>query len=215
MSLSERIRPNVEATPWVIAEVKALETELAHLRAQLPTLLSFLYRVHTWQEGKPGLHDIKELVKGALHYRGKVCPHGVLERFVCGICDLSTRAPADPSPGEPVADTWKALIEAAVADWRSGTCSPRNVLIGLEAAINSGDATADSVPEADSVTRKLTDGEFSILLELCMVSDPWPLNSGQDVLENLLTAEANVRSFSDWVEAYHFHGKVAAAPGAK
>ncbi len=42
MPLSERIRPNCEAAPWVIAEVKRLELELAEayaeLRKQRPTI---------------------------------------------------------------------------------------------------------------------------------------------------------------------------------
>ena len=32
MSLSERLRPDVEAAPWVIEEVKALEAEIERLR---------------------------------------------------------------------------------------------------------------------------------------------------------------------------------------
>jgi hypothetical protein len=40
--LSERIRPNSEAAPWVIAEVKRLEWELSEayteLRKQRPTI---------------------------------------------------------------------------------------------------------------------------------------------------------------------------------
>ena len=42
MSLSERIRPNCEAAPWVVDEVKQLELELseayAELRKQRPTI---------------------------------------------------------------------------------------------------------------------------------------------------------------------------------
>ena len=32
MSLSERLRPDIEAAPWVIEEVKALEAEIERLR---------------------------------------------------------------------------------------------------------------------------------------------------------------------------------------
>lgn len=35
MKLSDRIRPDVEAAPWVIEEVKKLEAEVAHLRDTL------------------------------------------------------------------------------------------------------------------------------------------------------------------------------------
>lgn len=38
MSLSERIRPNCEAAPWVIEEVKQLELELAEVYAELRKL---------------------------------------------------------------------------------------------------------------------------------------------------------------------------------
>lgn len=45
MSLSERIRPGVEAAPWVIEEVRKLEAQVEQLRAskleppQFPTML--------------------------------------------------------------------------------------------------------------------------------------------------------------------------------
>lgn len=38
MSLSERIRPNVEAAPWVIDEIKALEAQREALRAHTANL---------------------------------------------------------------------------------------------------------------------------------------------------------------------------------
>lgn len=47
MSLSERIRPNVEAAPWVIEEVKRLEAENAKLEWMV-NLLSV--EVHDWED---------------------------------------------------------------------------------------------------------------------------------------------------------------------
>lgn len=42
MSLSERVRPNIEAAPWVVEEIKRLEVELveayAELRKQRPSI---------------------------------------------------------------------------------------------------------------------------------------------------------------------------------
>lgn len=38
MSLSDRIRPNMEAAPWVIEEVKKLEAEVERLRNGLRTI---------------------------------------------------------------------------------------------------------------------------------------------------------------------------------
>jgi hypothetical protein len=42
MNLSDRIRPNCEAAPWVVAEVRRLESELseayAELRKQRPSI---------------------------------------------------------------------------------------------------------------------------------------------------------------------------------
>ena len=46
MSLSDRIRPDCEAAPWVIEEVKKLERENAALRADRERLLDILQR---WQ----------------------------------------------------------------------------------------------------------------------------------------------------------------------
>jgi hypothetical protein len=39
MSLSDRLRPDVEAAPWVIEEVKRLEVENARLRDALESVL--------------------------------------------------------------------------------------------------------------------------------------------------------------------------------
>ena len=38
MNLSERIRPNCEAAPWVVEEVKKLEQQLAQLKTTLDQL---------------------------------------------------------------------------------------------------------------------------------------------------------------------------------
>lgn len=51
---------------------------------------------------------------------------------------------------------------------------------------------------------KLTDLEFRMLLDLWMVSDPWPLSPGaNDTLEGLLTMETSLRGFESIVEAFH------------
>lgn len=54
----------------------------------------------------------------------------------------------------------------------------------------------------------LNDAQFRALLNLMMVSDPWPL-SGTDsfLLETLATDEARRRNYKDWIEAYHKHLK--------
>lgn len=51
---------------------------------------------------------------------------------------------------------------------------------------------------------ELSHEEFRALLDLYMVSDPWPLDSdSQDSLRGLLTDEANARGYDSWSEAYH------------
>ena len=51
---------------------------------------------------------------------------------------------------------------------------------------------------------RFTDSEFLILLDLLMVSDPWPLTD-DDELEyiDMLRKEAISRGYSDEVAAYH------------
>ena len=48
MSLSERIRPGIEAAPWVVEEVIRLERELAEAYAEFrklrPTIRAVFYR---------------------------------------------------------------------------------------------------------------------------------------------------------------------------
>lgn len=53
--------------------------------------------------------------------------------------------------------------------------------------------------------QKLADDEFRALLDLFMVSDPWPLRSSthETTVEMLLTTESESRGFGSWIEAYH------------
>ena len=49
-----------------------------------------------------------------------------------------------------------------------------------------------------------TDTEFRALLDLVMVSDPWPLPGEHESAVNAyLTKESQRRGYADWVEAYH------------
>ena len=66
MNLSERIRPGVEAAPWVIEEVKKLEQELAsaYLDNLMPTLLEAVelletlrYSMSQYDDGEWFLHE--------------------------------------------------------------------------------------------------------------------------------------------------------------
>lgn len=51
---------------------------------------------------------------------------------------------------------------------------------------------------------EIADEAFRALLDLFMVSDPWPLEDKQKaVVFGFLTAEANKRGFDSWTEAYH------------
>jgi hypothetical protein len=49
----------------------------------------------------------------------------------------------------------------------------------------------------------LTSAEFRVLLELVMVSHPWPLDKGADVIKKLLDSEAQIREYDGWIDAYH------------
>jgi len=50
----------------------------------------------------------------------------------------------------------------------------------------------------------ISDKAFRALLDLYMVSDPWPLEPGDNaVVFAFLCAEAQKRGYSAWTEAYH------------
>lgn len=51
----------------------------------------------------------------------------------------------------------------------------------------------------------ITDKEFRYLLDLYMVSDPWPLGDGEsdEVLGKMLDRVSKERGFASWLEAYH------------
>ena len=51
---------------------------------------------------------------------------------------------------------------------------------------------------------RFTDYEYRMLLDLFMVSDPWPLTDEQnEVLLDMLNDEAEARGYAEWSEAYH------------
>ena len=53
--------------------------------------------------------------------------------------------------------------------------------------------------------------EFRALLDLLMVSDPWPLDkAGEVILKAFADKEAKKRGFDNWIEAYM---KLSYAPG--
>ena len=50
----------------------------------------------------------------------------------------------------------------------------------------------------------MTDAEFRTLLDLWMVSDPWPLDdNAHSVIEAYLDRASIDRGFPNWVVAYH------------
>lgn len=50
----------------------------------------------------------------------------------------------------------------------------------------------------------MNDEAYKVMLELRMVSDPWPLEAAKlKVLDAELNNQASVRGFKDWVDAYH------------
>ena len=50
----------------------------------------------------------------------------------------------------------------------------------------------------------VADDVFRVLLDLHMVSDPWPLNAEQHgMMLAFLECEASERGYKSWVEAYH------------
>ena len=59
----------------------------------------------------------------------------------------------------------------------------------------------------------MNDKEFRCLLDLFMVSDPWPLDDRESnkILGEMLDRLARERSFKDWVGAYHRENKASVA----
>lgn len=50
----------------------------------------------------------------------------------------------------------------------------------------------------------MKDGLFRSLLDLFMVSDPWPCTEeGQEIIEEMLDKEAKRRGYETWVHAFH------------
>jgi hypothetical protein len=62
MSLSERIRPNCEAAPWVVDEVRRIEFELAEayaeLRKQRPAIKAVFNR-DVWDRAKKASANVE------------------------------------------------------------------------------------------------------------------------------------------------------------
>lgn len=63
---------------------------------------------------------------------------------------------------------------------------------------------ANGFTDSDHTAPRLNDKQLIALLNLWMVSDPWP-NSAEDhdTLLGLMNAEATERGYDDWVVAYH------------
>lgn len=53
----------------------------------------------------------------------------------------------------------------------------------------------------------MNEEEFGTLLDLYMVSDPWPLPQGNQVLGDFLDRSARRRGFDNWIHAYHAHAR--------
>ena len=53
------------------------------------------------------------------------------------------------------------------------------------------------------MTVEMDDREFRIFLDLLMVSDPWPLEYGNETMTDLADTMARERGYDDWIEAYH------------
>ena len=49
----------------------------------------------------------------------------------------------------------------------------------------------------------MNDMAYRVLLDLVMVSDPWPLNTGCEVITDMLDDEAQQRGHETWIDAYH------------
>lgn len=50
----------------------------------------------------------------------------------------------------------------------------------------------------------MNDEQFRVLLDLFMVSDPWPLEiSKHETMKDMLHEESVERGYDDWVHAYH------------
>lgn len=64
------------------------------------------------------------------------------------------------------------------------------------------------------MSKSLSDEEFCSLMDLMMCSDPYPVDSGETVLRQLLNGEAGARGYGSWTEAYHGFETEGPADGA-
>jgi len=47
--------------------------------------------------------------------------------------------------------------------------------------------------------------ELSVLVELIIVSDPWPLDKhSEEVLKDFANKQSQLHGFHDWIDAAHF-----------
>ena len=49
----------------------------------------------------------------------------------------------------------------------------------------------------------MTENELKAFAELLMVSDPWPINHGQDLISDFVDEAARAHGYDDWIDAYH------------
>ncbi len=49
----------------------------------------------------------------------------------------------------------------------------------------------------------MTEPELQVFVELLMVSDPWPLEHGHDLLTDFADNAASAHGYDSWVDAYH------------
>lgn len=58
----------------------------------------------------------------------------------------------------------------------------------------------------------MNDDEFRTFLDLLMVSDPWPLEYGNEQMTDFADSQARDRGYDGWIVAYHELPRYPATP---
>jgi len=117
MSLSDRLRPNCEAAPWVIDEVKELETYCAYLRELVGEVLDATVNASTYPDGPCLPGELRERLQKAIT-RVARRPQSEIESEIHELESITaSQSSYDRAMIEVAVCTLRQGINTATSDW--------------------------------------------------------------------------------------------------